>query len=106
MNGTEKNLYEFYKVATNWDLTPDGPEQLTRHVTVDSAITVVKCIFGEGDSGLMLPTLFGTEYPDTIDQFFQRNKLGPQHLLELGIQPQYNIPAAVDSGNDNKDSDH
>ena len=52
-----------------------------------------------------LPTLFGTEYPDTIDQFFQRNKLGPQHLLELGIQPQYNIPAAVDSGNDNKDSD-
>ena len=106
MNSHEKNLYEFYRLATNWELTPNGPTQLTKHTTVDSAITVVKCIFGEGDSGLMLPPLFGTEYPDTIDAFFQREKLGPQHLLELGIQPKYNMPAAVDSGNEASEADH
>lgn len=91
----------------DWDLTPDGPVKATSYTTVEDTINILRMLYGEKDENnddLYLPSLWGTNHPDIIDQWFHRDKLNEHHKADLGItdningralgqQPDNNIPS-------------
>ena len=92
MNRHASNRYEFYELANDWNLTPDGnPHTFTQYIKLDHSITAMKCLYGapmgEDDDMLVLDRHFGRDYPEVVASFFQLEKLTEQARLELGMPP-------------------
>ena len=98
MNASKENKYEQYVIKENeWNLTPDGPTQLSGFVILDHSIEAMKMLYGRTDddqsSVLYLPRNWAEENMDLVKSFLQVEKLHAPHKLEIGMTENI-IPAA------------
>lgn len=90
MNVHKDNKYERYALATDWNLTPDGPKPASNFILCDDAVKGIKMLYGEpldpdNPDILILAPNWGTRNADVIALWFQMEKLTPAHKVELSM---------------------
>jgi len=104
MNTWPRNNFETYRLAPKgtWNLSPDGPTQLSKFAVVDHCVEVMKLLYGTPEGSgidtyqpnpddedtvrrLYLTMGWGNDNRQTIESWIQYYKLTDTHKAELGI---------------------
>lgn len=89
MNNHPANKYEIYKIPEDCIINKtEPPKPLTYYMTVKTAIMYLRMCYAdsENDEGeLTMPSNWGTENRELLEQFVQIEKLQVEHRMDLGL---------------------